>query len=236
VIVRTGTVEADREYLSRAYLDNELEEGTYVFLEVEDTGRGMAPATLSRIFDPFFTTKFAGRGLGLAAVLGIARGHRGAIRIESDPERGTTFRVLFPASDRPAEAAEPAAAPVSEHGSGTVLVVDDEEAVRTLARLTLEGAGFDVLSARDGSEALDVLRDRGDGIVAVVLDMTMPEMGGEETFRELRRRGHGMPVILSSGYHEQHATDRFAGDLAGFIQKPYRPPQLVEAVRRAIAP
>jgi CheY-like chemotaxis protein len=231
--VRTGTMEADRAYLSEVHLDDDLPAGSYVFIEVTDTGCGMEEAVQAKIFDPFFTTKFTGRGLGLAAVLGIVRGHRGAIRIQSEVGRGTAIRVLFPASDRTIVPALVAEGACSEkfRGTGTVLVVDDEEDVRRVARRMLEESGFTVLTANDGREALDVFREHSDAIVAVVLDLTMPFLSGEGVFREMRRMRADARVILSSGYNEQEAIDRFAGKgLAGFLQKPYRSETLLETL------
>ncbi|MFW5738786.1 MAG: PAS domain S-box protein [Myxococcota bacterium] len=233
IVVRTGSMAADEAYLRTTYLDEALEAGRYVFMEVSDTGHGMDADTVQRVFDPFFSTKFTGRGLGLAAVIGIVRGHRGAIKVYSEPGRGTCFKVLFPAVPAPT----PSSAPEAEGGaqwesSGTVLVVDDEETVRSVARVVLERHGFEVVTANDGAEALDVFDARAGGVELIILDMTMPRMGGEETFREVRKRDSAVRVLLSSGFNEQEAIHRFAGrGLAGFIQKPYTPAELIERVR-----
>ncbi|QFG03705.1 PAS domain S-box protein [Tepidiforma bonchosmolovskayae] len=236
ISVSTGIVDADAAYLKTAYMDDDLPEGQYVYLEVADTGIGMDAETAARIFDPFFTTKFTGRGLGLAAVLGIVRSHRGAIKLSTAPGRGTTFTILFPAAGPPAP---PGPAPAPETAStplprAVILVVDDDETVRAVTRRMLELSGFTVLLAADGAEAVALYRERP-GIDLVLLDLTMPAMDGEETFRELRRLDPGVRVILTSGYSEQDAADRFAGTgLAGFIQKPYRPQDLIETVRAAL--
>jgi len=237
----TGAVHADRQYLAGAFVDEDLPEGDYVFLDVSDTGCGMDAETQARIFDPFFSTKFSGRGLGLAAVLGIVRGHRGAIRVYSEPGHGTAVKVLFPAAEkgtavphRPPEEA-PAPRDADFRGSGTVLVIDDEPSVRDVARAILERAGFEVLVAASGREGLERFRACADRIVAVLLDMTMPDLAGEEVFAELRSIRPDVPVILSSGYNEQDATRRFApAGLAGFIQKPYLPADLLSKVRAAL--
>ncbi len=231
--VAATLVDADRTYLAETWLDDDLPEGPYVQLEVVDDGCGMDPDTRAQMFDPFFSTKVTGRGLGLAAVLGIVRGHRGALRVYSEPDHGTTIRVLLPLAEALAE--PHVARPVQAddwRGSGLVLVVDDEAMVRDTARLMLEALGFDVLLAVDGEEGIARYRDRADDIQVVVLDLTMPNLPGDLAFAELRRIRPDVRVVLSSGYSEQDATDRFAGKgLAGFIQKPYSPRSLAEVLR-----
>jgi PAS domain S-box-containing protein len=234
----TGRMQVTREYVADAWVGSDVAEGEFVFAQVTDTGCGMDAATLSRIFDPFFTTKFTGRGLGLAAVLGIVRGHDGAIKITSTPGRGSTFRVLLPVSGavRPVVEAPPvrpvpvAAAAVA---NARILVVDDEAGVRAIARESLKRAGFVVTTANDGSEALDAL-----GVAAfdaVLLDLTMPRMNGVEALRLIKERQPELPVVLTSGYSAQEAADRVSSDsLAGFIQKPFMPAALVQAMLEAV--
>ena len=186
----------------------------------------MDDATKSKLFDPFFSTKFIGRGLGLAAVLGIIRGHKGTLRVYSEIGMGTTIKTLFPASElqsRPEPLSPAKEIPCSlALTKKTILVVDDEDTVRHVGRKMLEKWGFEVMTASEGREALEIFKDHADQIACVLLDLTMPFMDGQECFREIRRIRQDVPVILSSGYNEQDATQRFVGKgLAGFIQKPY---------------
>jgi PAS domain S-box-containing protein len=235
VSVSTGVMDCDHSYFSETYLAHDLREGEYVYLEVSDSGSGMDDKTRARIFDPFYTTKFTGRGLGLAAVLGIVRGHRGAIKVYSEVGKGTTFKVFFPATN--VVATKPSRPPEVQQwqGQGTILVIDDEPSARTVTRLFLEKAGFTVLLAENGQVGLDVFEEHADEISAVILDLTMPKMGGEETFRELRRVRAEVKVILSSGYNEMEVTRRFVGQgLAGFIQKPYKYTVLIEKLQEIL--
>ena len=233
ISISTGFIKCDKDYLMEAYLEDDIAEGTYVYLEVSDNGCGMSKEAKARIFDPFFTTKFSGRGLGLAAVLGIVRGHKGTLKVYSEEGKGSTFKILFPSCGKPAEVVESDIDKADYWtGSGTVLIVDDEETVLAISGKILERAGFKVLMARDGREGIDLYKRFSDEIDIVLLDMTMPNMNGEEAFEEIRRINSDVKVILSSGYNEQDATDRFFGKgLAGFIQKPYRANDLTRIIK-----
>ncbi|MBK8235420.1 MAG: response regulator [Deltaproteobacteria bacterium] len=229
VLVTTGAQDVDEGYAGELFAAEQLPAGRYVFVEVHDTGIGMDDDTKARIFDPFFTTKFTGRGLGLAAVLGIVRSHRGAIRVYSSPGRGTTFKVFFPATN--AKPARRERSSVEFKGSGLVLVVDDDASVRGAMRRMLTHFGFTVLEAENGREGVDVFRNRASEIAMILLDMTMPVMGGEEAFRELRAIRPDVPVILTSGYNEIEATRRFtAKGLTGFLQKPFTPSEMIAKI------
>jgi len=238
ISIRTGVVEVDRATLSRTVPSADLADGSYVFFEVSDTGCGMDEQMCAKIFDPFFTTKFTGRGLGLAAVLGIVRSHGGGIELESVPDLGTRFRVLLPCSKHlaPGPRAQPSDIE-AWRGRGTVLVVDDDDGVRELTQETLERAGLDVLCARDGREAVAVTRDHADAIDLVLLDRTMPASSGEEVFDEIRRLRPDVPIVLVSGYSQESVRDQFAGrDLAGFLHKPFLSSGLLLKVREILEP
>ncbi len=237
ISVQTGTLECDRPYLKSTYPIEDMSEGVYVYLEVADTGCGMDGETQQRMFDPFFTSKFTGRGLGLAAVLGIVRGHNGGLKVYSEPGQGTTFKILLPAEDEPARATATESADAEPwRGSGTILLVDDESTVRAIGKRMLERAGFAVLVAVDGRQAVEMFRRHAGEIACVLLDLTMPEMDGEETFRTLRQIRRDVPVILTSGYNEQDVIGRFAGKgLAGFIHKPFQNAVLIGKLREVIA-
>ena len=236
ISVHTGVMRADKSYLAESYSAPGLQEGDYVFAEISDSGCGMSPETKAKVFDPFFTTKFTGRGLGLAAVLGIMRGHKGGIKIYSEAGKGSTFKVFLPcAGPLPDPSAAPSSAP-KWRGSGNILVVDDEEHVRAVVARMLESFGFQVTLARDGREGLETFRKLDGQIAAVLLDMTMPHLNGEEAFRELRRIRADVPVLLMSGYNEQDLTSRFLGKgLDGFLQKPFKPDDLREKLREILS-
>ncbi|QWV94790.1 PAS domain S-box protein [Geomonas oryzisoli] len=229
--IGTGSVQCDENYLQGTWLTDAIPEGLYVFVEVTDTGCGMSPEIAAKIFDPFFTTKFTGRGLGMAAVLGIVRGHRGTIKIDSVPRQGTTFRVLLPASEKALKAAaSPACETRWRKSEGKVLLVDDEEEVRNIGCQMLQALGFTPITAENGREAIEVFKNTPD-LVLVILDLTMPQMDGEQCFRELRQLDPKVLVLMASGYSACEVAPKFAGTgLAGFVEKPFN----LSTLRKAI--
>lgn len=236
ITVRTGLVRADSRYLSSYWLADGVEPGDFAFVEVSDTGRGMSEDTKTRLFDPFFTTKSTGRGLGMAAVLGIVRGHDGAIKVYSELGKGTTVKVLFPVQTRDAQAVEaPAPAAARPMHGALVLVVDDEDTVRTIACKVLERAGCRTVSAANGRDAVELFTQQSEAIDLVLLDLTMPVMGGEEAFRQMRAIRPGVPVILSSGYNEHDTLAHFGGKgVTAFLQKPWTASALQELAAAAL--
>jgi PAS domain S-box-containing protein len=240
ITLTTGEIDADERYLRDIDAAPELPPGRYVYVEVSDTGCGMSEETKAKIFDPFFTTKFTGRGLGLAAVLGIVRAHKGAVKVYSQSGKGTTFKVLFPVTANVARAAHgarvgPALAPF---GRGRkALVVDDEEDVRVFARKVLELSGFSVEVAVDGRDGADAFAANPRAYDLVLIDLTMPRMGGSDAYREMRRARPDVRAILTSGFAPEEATSGFEGKgLAGFVRKPFRADELLKAVFEAVGP
>ncbi len=233
ITLETGVRAADHAFLATTVNGGDLPAGEYVFLRVSDEGCGMSAETLARIFDPFFTTKFAGRGLGLAAVLGIVRSHQGALHVASEPGRGTTFTLLLPPTDGAVSAVPDTPASAAPwHHAGTVLVADDEDEVRQIAGDILQKLGFTVVNAADGHEAIALFGRDPARFTLVLLDLTMPGVSGVETLRQMRVRRPGLPALLMSGYAEIEAETRLAGlNSAPFLQKPFTVASLTAMVR-----
>ncbi len=236
ITVTTTSMKCDRTSLSSGQLDDDLPEGTYVSCLVSDDGVGMDNATREKIFDPFFSTKFTGRGLGLAAVLGIVRGHNGAIRVVSTPDEGSEFEILLPASTAtPVPRADDITGPVEtgKKSAKFVLIVDDEETVLTTTKQMLTEYGYEVLTARDGRSGLEIFEKNADDISVVLLDLTMPNMGGEDTLAEMRKIRKNARIILMSGYTEQEIANRFPGDGPNeLLEKPFGIASLIKKIDR----
>ena len=239
ISICTGVKTCGVGCLQETYFSDGLVEGPYVFIQVRDTGCGLDEQAKAKLFDPFYSTKATGRGLGLSAVLGIVRGHRGTIEVNSELGKGTVFTVYLPACDKPLTAEpvtpESTIAETRPVFSGCILLVEDESAVRTVANQMLARLGFTVLMAEDGVQALDVFEKNASVVSCILLDLTMPRMGGEEVFRTLRRSHPDLRFIIASGYNEQEISATFA-DESGleFIQKPYRMNLLAEKLSKLL--
>ncbi len=235
VTLRAGRVRVAREALANAIGAPDLGAGEYAYLEVRDTGVGIAAENQAQVFEPFFTTRFTGRGLGLAAVLGIVRSHRGAIQLTSQPGAGSSFRVLLPLGSDAArgEPAPPEPGAVLS-ATGHILVVDDDEAILRLMQAFLEDAGFEVTTVLGGQAGIDAIHGSPQRFDAVILDLVMPEVDGARVFEAIRRVRTDLPVILVSGYAADAARGLLAeGSGASFLHKPFEPEDLVERLRAA---
>jgi PAS domain S-box-containing protein len=237
VDLRTGSFQAQDSDLVNTLGHPDPTPGEYAVIEVADTGCGMDSETRERIFDPFFSTKFTGRGMGLASVLGIVRSHGGVASLESAPGQGTRVRVLLPRVHQPPTAlsAAPPAHSTNPHPGSRIMVVDDDPDVLEVAGEFLRREGFQVVAISGGREAIERLREDSDRIAAVILDLSMPDMGGEEAFLEMRAIRPELPVILASGFSQEFASIRFsAPGSAGFLRKPYSPEDMLACLNAAL--
>lgn len=234
--VRASLYSEEVESLSGTYFNSDLSPGRHVVLEVSDDGCGMDEETIRHVFEPFYSTKSEGRGLGLAAVLGIVRGHNGAVFLDSRPGVGTTFRIHLAPTAAPLRTdVEMQREDALVHGRGTILIADDEAAVREVADQSLRGAGFEVLFAVDGEEARTVFEASAEIIDGVVLDLSMPKLGGDEIIGRMRQRRPGIPILIISGYAEESVRARFPSQQPdAFLGKPFHAADLVAKVREIV--
>lgn len=236
ITLRSGTMECDAGYLKSIFASEKAPSGGYVYLEVTDTGSGLTPEEVARLFVPFDTMK--GRpngGLGLSMALGIMKSHNGAIAVQSEPGSGTSIKLLFPSLGTVAKGGDTQADKTPWKGHGLVLVIDDEPMIRDVLRIMLKRLGFEVLMAPDGKAGLDLYRNHGHEIVAVLLDIIMPGMSSEDTFRAIRKQRKDAIVVLSSGASEEQARQQFSAEgVSGFIRKPYQQSELSEALRNIL--
>ena len=235
IVIRTGAKFCEHAFLDANFVGQELPEGRYVFIEVEDNGVGMSPDQQDRIFEPFFTTKFTGRGLGLSAVQGIMRGHHGTVAVRSTPGQGTAVCLFFPEAPVIEGADDEGGSASHFHAEGTVLIADDEVSVRRAVQRMLERAGLTVMTASDGLEALRLCEEHNGEIACVLLDTLMPRLDGEGTLRELRVNFPDLPVVIISGYSPDYVRERFEEQgIVGVLQKPFHADALVDMLRRAL--
>jgi PAS domain S-box-containing protein len=238
ITLSTGLVRADRAALAACAVGATLPPGNYVYLEVRDTGGGMPPETVAKIFDPFFTTKFAGRGLGLSAVIGTVRGHKGALLVESTPGRGSVFRLLLPPAPGAAPLPPRAEVPVSTgwRHAGRVLVIDDDELVRSLNAQMVKSFGLEPVTASDGRAGLAAFRENPGGFDLVLLDLIMPGLSGEETLIALREMRPDVRVLIISGHSAGDVMGRQSGGSGplAFLQKPFKRDALEQKLRELL--
>ncbi|MBW1880851.1 MAG: PAS domain S-box protein, partial [Deltaproteobacteria bacterium] len=236
VTLQTRLVDATIIEPDSTYAEEDLPPGALVCLTVSDTGCGMDEEVLCRLFDPFFTTKFTGRGLGMSAVLGIVRGHHGAIEVRSTLGEGTQVRVVLPPMEAPVKAEASETGGVARQAPSTILVVDDEQTVREVAASILRSFGYEVWTASDGREGVELFARDPDRVGAVLLDATMPSMDGAEACQRLREIRPRVPIVLSSGFTEQEMVKRIRpGDVDAFIQKPYGLDELMAVILEVLA-
>ena len=238
ITLMTYLAECSEELLDHLTMNHSMTPGTYLCMEISDTGSGIEPDKIKQIFDPFYTTKFTGRGLGLAAVSGIIKGHNAGLSVESDLDRGTVFRLYFPViNEGPSNTAKADSEDSldTKRKNATILIADDEKYIRDLATKMLTIAGYSVLLAQNGREAIDMFREKIDSISCIILDLTMPELDGVEALAELREISYTVPIIISSGYCEDDIEERFKNkNISGFLQKPYQITEIVTTIKKAL--
>jgi CheY-like chemotaxis protein len=232
-------VETQNVFLGHDYVRTHIEakRGDYVLLTVSDSGKGMDKTTIQHIFEPFFTTKGSGEGtgLGLATVYGIVQQHDGYIVCYSEPEVGTSFKIYFPAITAQDEWNTVIETPSIRGGSETILVVDDEEFIRDLATRVLSDAGYTVMNAVNGTDALQQYRNHSDHISLVVLDLIMPEMDGKRCLAELLKINPEIKVVVASGYSANgHTKSALELGARGFVSKPFDLTEFLQTIRSVI--
>lgn len=236
--VALSTISIQYDTLVTDYFGESIPPGRYLCLEVTDTGCGMDKETKRRIFEPFYTTTFTGRGLGMSAVLGILKAHKAVFQLLSQPGKGSTIKISLPLqTDEPAadKSVKQPPAPLPLLGSGTILLVEDEEQIRDIVKIMLEMFGFTVVEAVNGREGLKQYGEYGANIILVITDIGMPVMDGYEMLHELKKINPGLPIIISSGFGDEEVKSRIDfSEIAGFISKPYSPVQFREVLKSAI--
>ncbi len=238
ISIKTYLTECTEEIIDHLSINFSMKPGQYLCMEVSDTGCGIDPDKIKQIFDPFYTTKFTGRGLGLSAVSGIIKSHNAGLLVDSELGTGTTFRIYFPVTDEDSAPArkEKNEKPIDiKRKNASVLIADDEKYIRDLATRMLTIAGYNVILATNGREAIDIFTQNRDTIACIILDLTMPELDGVEALAEIRKIDYSVPIIISSGYCESDIEDRFREkNVSGFLQKPYQITEIVDSIKKAI--